>query len=182
MKKVITLLLVCAMGIIAAGCQGKDTGNKDVTLDSVIEKTEAQIKADLIASGYYKEEDFTEEELPGYIQEELLGDTIANYIPALEDLPKDELEGGTVIQAMMNINSDLIIVAKAKTEAGAEQVKTVFDQVLEDQETLWSQYLPDQFAKVEKAVVKQEGQFVYYVVYEKGEELAAVISEAISGK
>ena len=76
-----------------------------------------------------------------------------------------QLANGKFIAAMMNINSDEIIVLEAKDEADVATLKTALENELEAQDQTWSQYLPDQHEKVKNNVITTEGNFLLYVTF-----------------
>lgn len=170
MKKLVLVAVVLLCMSVAVGCGGQKV---EVSLEDVFEDIKAVVKADL--EEVMDEEAFETEELPGYIVADLESEE-AEYM--LAGINEDDLEEGYMIAPMMNTSSDMILLFQAK-EGKADSVMASLDEVLESQTETWSTYLPDQFEKVENAIIEQEGDYVLYVVYSAPETIQEVFTEAI---
>ena len=49
--------------------------------------------------------------------------------------------------------------------------------MLDQQNDLWSQYLPDQYEIVKKTVLKCEGDLIVYITYVNADALEAIFDE-----
>ncbi|MCT8136712.1 DUF4358 domain-containing protein [Anaerobacillus sp. CMMVII] len=95
-----------------------------------------------------------------------------------QNISKEQLANGVVIAAMMNINSDLIILFEAADEKSAESLKEVLEREKEAQVQTWSQYLPDQYEKVKNNVITTDGNFLLYVTYSDPEKIVDVFNSS----
>ena len=159
MKTVFNVVALSLCLILVMGCGGKT----EVPLENVFNEVKEIVKADL--HKVLDEEAFAEADLPGYIVVDLKTEEGKNM---LGQVNHDHLEKGYMIGAMMNINADMILVLEAK-EGKKEDVVAALEAVLEGQIELWSTYLPDQYAKVQKAIIEEAGNYLLYVVYENPE-------------
>lgn len=140
------------------------TGGLSAVYDAVYDV----LKADMLASGNYGESDFPEDRtsLPMLVITHLKKDDEA-FTATMEALGFDAgaIDEFLQFQPMMNINSDNIIVILASDTAAA---KTSLEAYHQGQYDLWSTYLPQQFSKVEKNVLKESENMLYYVTAEEG--------------
>jgi hypothetical protein len=74
----------------------------------------------------------------------------------------------------MNVNSDEIILLKAKDEAHVKSLKEALEREKEAQIKTWEIYLPDQFEKVKNNVIKTNGNYLLYVTYGNPDEIEAI--------
>lgn len=85
-----------------------------------------------------------------------------------------DIESGYVLQPMMNVKSELIMVAKAKDGDSAKNIKASYERVLSDQEATWSHYLPDQYEFVKNNEIKIQGNYVLYATSEYVDEVVEI--------
>src|SRR5690606_33701467 len=121
--------------------------------------------------------------LDGYIQSDLVHPSeddpqSAMFLERL-GIKSDDLEAGFVIAAMMNINSDEIILLQAKDDSKVEELEAALKKELEAQTSTWEQYLPDQYEKVKNNIIKTKGNYLIYITYEDPEALDAVFDEKL---
>jgi hypothetical protein len=168
MKKLMSLLgFVLVLGLVA-GCSNQGSGKNEVqptfTLEEMSLKIKEQMAADMKENGA-GDDVLVDGELQGYIEVDLLDDKDPSTPIYLEkmQLNKEEVEEGLVLAAMMNINSDEIILLKAKDEAHIKSLKEALEREKEAQIKTWEVYLPDQFEKVKNNVIKTNGNYLLYV-------------------
>lgn len=155
MKKLFVLVLSVLI-VLAAGCAKTPAPS----IEEIYAAIKEQISADLREVGFTYE-DFAEEELPSYFLADLKGEG-ADYI--LPDLNKEDVQGGYVIKASMNINSNQVALIQSvpgKTQA----VRTALEAELASQRQLWDSYLPDQAEKVRNTIIPVKGDFIIYITY-----------------
>jgi hypothetical protein len=179
MKKLMSLLgFVLVLGLIA-GCSNQGSGKNEVqptiTLEEMSLKIKEQIAADMKENGA-GEDVLVEGKLQSYIEVDLLDDkdpSTSIYLDKMQ-LNKEEVEDGIVLAAMMNVNSDEIILLKAKDEAHVKSLKEALEREKEAQIKTWEIYLPDQFEKVKNNVIKTNGNYLLYVTYGNPDEIEAI--------
>lgn len=163
MKRLVSLFVVIITLFTFIGCTKQDSSPEvNVSINDVVQNIKNKMREDLIAGGVPKD-NFKDGILPGYMETELPSDNAG----PLTDLFKDEdLEEGVVISHMMNVNSDFIIILKAKDEESVENLLSGLEEMKQQQENIWSSYLPDQYEKVQNNIIKVEGNYLLYVTYD----------------
>lgn len=167
MKKIIALSVVLLTLLAFVGCSSQET-EVNVTISEIMEAVKNQMADDMKAGGM-PEDNFKDGKLPGYMEVDLTGEESQSQI--MELFNSEDIEEGVVLQQMINIKSDLIIVVKAKDETKVEGVKESLNKVKEQQENIWSKYLPDQYEKVKNNVIKTNGNYVIYITYDNPESI-----------
>lgn len=176
----VSLLLV--LGVLGA-CGNKEagtdtdkenSGNQEASLEDIFQETKDTMAADLKEAGV--EEPIIDEKLASYFEIDLTDKDSQDREFYLEKLgiKEDQLKAGYVIAAMMNVNSDEIIMLEAKDEAGVAALKTALETELAAQTQTWEQYLPDQFDKVKNNVIKQNGNKLIYITYDQPEKIEKI--------
>lgn len=179
MKKLMSFLgFVLVLGLIA-GCSNQGSGKNEVqptfTLEEMSLKIKEQIAADMKENGA-GEDVLVDGKLLSYIEVDLLDDkdpSTSIYLDKMQ-LNKEEVEEGIVLAAMMNVNSDEIILLKAKDEAHVKSLKEALEREKEAQIKTWEIYLPDQFEKVKNNVIKTNGNYLLYVTSGIPEKIEAI--------
>jgi hypothetical protein len=146
-----------------------------VTLEEISQKIKEQMAADMKEQGA-GEDVLVDGELQGYIEVDLMDDKDPStpiYMEKMK-LNKEELEDGIVLAAMMNVNSDEIILLKAKDEVHVKSLKEALEREKEAQIKTWEVYLPDQFEKVKNNVIKTNGNYLLYVTSGNPEKIEEV--------
>ena len=155
MKKYTVLIALCLCMLALAACGGGsgDAVSYDTAKENLVNALAQELKA-----GGIGEDAFTEETpLPGYA--------------ILDQVDASSVKQGVVIQAMMNVRSDLIVLIEVKDDAGAQRVQEALADTLASQEQTWSTYLPDQYEKVQNNVTGRVGNLLYYITSDHPQEL-----------
>lgn len=161
MKKILSVLMVAFVMISFAACGQKETV-KDISIKEMVDKI-AELP--------------TSERL---MQADLSTPSDENkYLLDSMELNTEDLEEGYAIYSMINVKSDMILVFKAKDESSVENLKAVLDKTAENQEGIWSQYLPDQYEKVQNRIVKEEGKYLIYIVTDEPQEVEKIFDEML---
>lgn len=171
MKKYTVLIALCLCFLALAGCGGGagETVSYADAKENLVNALAQELKA-----GGIGEDAFTEENpLPGYLIMDVLGDDA--FLPV--KVEPDSVKQGVVIQAMMNVRSDLIVLVEAKDDAGVQKVQEALADTLAAQKQTWSTYLPDQYEKVENNITGRAGNLVYYITSDHPEELEKAIKK-----
>lgn len=174
MKKILSLVLVVAAMLTFVAC-GQQASGANVSVNDIVGGIKEHITEDLKAGGV-PEDSFEDGMLPGYLELDL---TKEEQNPIAELFNKEDIEEGTVLQPMMNVKSDLIIVLKAKDESKVEELKASLEKVKEGQVSTWSQYLPDQYEKVENNVIKSTGKYLVYATYDNPEKIEEIFDNLL---
>lgn len=111
--------------------------------------------------------------------EELGGEIEAATMEADETILKDiyhldldKVEEAKAYMAMMNVHADDLVLVKAKSEEDAKAVEESLKQRNADSVETWKQYLPDQYELVQNYKLERKGNYVFYTVSEKADDLA----------
>lgn len=128
---------------------------------------------------YWNEESLqlTDGMIPGWEELTLQDELTTGMYPMFMDLNAE----GTLFVPMINVKSDMIVVAKA-TDGNIEAIKSAFEQVKEDQVTQWSQYLPEQYEKVKANKIVTSGDYVLYVTFDDTDVIEKAFLDTVSGK
>lgn len=179
MKKLMNLLVfVLVLGLVVGCSNQKSEKNEEapkVTLEEMSLKIKEQMAADMKEQGA-GEDVLVEGKLQSYIEVDLMDDKDPStpiYMEKMK-LNKEEVEDGIVLAAMMNVNSDEIILLKAKDEAHVKSLKEALEREKEAQIKTWEIYLPDQFEKVKNNVIKTNGNYLLYVTYGNPEKIEEI--------
>lgn len=177
MKKFAVLVVVMALVLGVTGCAKP----VDVPVADILAEVKESIKADLLASGAFSEEDL-EEGLPGLMEGNLLEDDLMLFVSDPELFAKELISEGYILAPMFNVMSDEVIVLKAKDKGAVSDLKAALEQEKENRLKQWEDYLPNQRAKVENTIIKVEGQYLLYATWEEPEIIEAAFDKALSNK
>jgi ABC-type Fe3+-citrate transport system substrate-binding protein len=179
MKKLMNLVVFVLVFGLVVGCSNQDSEKNEeapkVTLEEISQKIKEQMAADMKEQGA-GEDVLVDGQLQGYIEVDLMDDKDPStpiYMEKMK-LNKEEMEDGIVLAAMMNVNSDEIILLKAKDEAHVKSLKEALEREKESQIKTWEVYLPDQFEKVKNNVIKTNGNYLLYVTSANPEKIEEV--------
>ncbi|MEK4712764.1 DUF4358 domain-containing protein [Sporosarcina sp. FSL K6-5500] len=179
-------MLICAMVIFTmVGCSGSglnDSIKDEVSVKDIMESIKGQVVQDIKDAGF--DDGQTDEEiLQNYVETNLVNaktdDSMTQIFMERTELDKELLAEGLMFNSMFNINSDEIIVLKAKNEKDAESLKASLQKELDAQIQTWEQYLPDQYEKVKNNVLKTTGDFVLYVTYGNVDAVEQIFDEKV---
>lgn len=177
------MCLVLSMGMLAA-CGNNETDKSDsekheVSLEEVNKKIKDVISEDLKSAGI--DEPLVDGKLMSYLEIDLMDTENPDrdfYLEKLE-IQQEQLQAGYVIAALMNVNSDEIILLEAKDETAAASLKKALEKELAAQTQTWELYLPDQYEKVKNNMIKQNGNFLIYITYDHPEKIAEIFDAKI---
>ncbi len=182
MKMIVTALTMAMVLLVLTGCtSGNTVGKEAASFDEMTTAIKEQIAVDLKDDGV-KEEVLVDGKLTYYMETDLTGTEESDPAIAIwiekTGLNKEEIVNGKVIAAMMNVNADEIILLEAKDEKDVASLKESLEKELEGQIQTWKQYLPDQYEKVEKNIIKTNGKYLLYVTYSKPENIEKVFDNS----
>ena len=75
----------------------------------------------------------------------------------------EDIKSGYILQNLMNVRSELIMVAEGKDAKATESIKSSYEKVLSNQEATWSTYLPDQYEGIKMGGTLRLGLYDCYV-------------------
>ncbi len=173
MKKIKLIMMALVVTVLAVGCskgsqEGESTG--EVSPKEIMTKIQEEL-----ATAY----DISLEDgmLPGY---NLIDMTNADEMLMFADIFNTEnIKSGYILQPMMNVKSELIIVAEGKDEAAVEDIKASYEKVLSNQDAEWSRYLPDQYELVKANQIKTQGNYVLYVTSQDADKIVKIFEEQV---
>lgn len=183
MKKwlAVSVLAVCMLLLGACG-DSTEKPESNVPVSEIMTAIKEQLAKDIEeASGEnLLEEDGT---ISGYVEADLLAeDTDDPFVEMLlerSELDKELLEEGQFLAPMMNVNSNEIIILKAKEEADVGALKEALEREQDVQIGIWEQYLPDQHEKVKKNITKTKGKYLIFLTAEDAPALEAIFDEKV---
>ncbi|MBW8351236.1 DUF4358 domain-containing protein [Bacillus sp. IITD106] len=185
MKKAVSITGIITILIFTLiGCSNeanKKAGASGVSIEEIVQSIKEKIAEDLTAVGV--SDALKDGVLQSYIESDLVNKDEDNpnseFLMEKLAIDPNDLEDGYIIAAMMNINSDEIIVLKAKDESKVDGLIEVLKKEKEAQVTTWEQYLPDQYEKVKNNIIKVKGPYLIYITYEHPEKLEEVFDEKL---
>ena len=167
LKKLVSTGLVCLMMVSVVGCsnEAKQPSNgTELDIPHAIQEIKNKIASDY---------DLTVNEdgsLAGYAEIDLKSEDMP-----LQDFPvaDEDMEAGMALEPMMNVLADKFIVIKA-ADGQENDVKAGLETIKQQQIDQWQMYLPEQLEKAENAQIVQEGDYFFYVTYEKTDEMVGL--------
>lgn len=177
MKKKMIMFTVVVSILILAACQGKESNTSEKTLEEIFDATKNEIAEALKADGV--DEPLMDGKLSSYFETNLVDEEDEQSELYLERLgiEKDQLAGGYVIAAMMNVNSNEIIILEAKEKSEVSSLEKALEKELAAQTQTWEVYLPDQHEKVKNNIITTSGNYLMYITYDEPEKLQAIFDE-----
>ena len=91
----------------------------------------------------------------------------------------EDIKSGYILQNLMNVRSELIMVAEGKYAKATESFKSSYEIVLSNQEATWLTYLPDQYELVKNNKIKTKGNYILYVTSEESEKIIKLFEKAV---
>ena len=76
-------------------------------------------------------------------------------------------------------SAETIIIMKAKSAETVEELKSCLQVVVDEKKNEMENYLPEQFAIVEKSTVQVKGQYVWLVISENAGTITEIIEAGI---
>lgn len=176
MKKLYMFLVSILIIIIFIGCSSQSE-TKEVTVSDIMLNIKEQIALDLKEGGV-PEDELKDENLPTMLE----GDLKAKKTDPLIDsdgLDIEYIEEGIILQAVININSDRIIILKAKDKNNVQDLKKSLEDIRKNQAKIWEHYLPDQYKKIENTIIKEKGNYLLYVTYDNPDKIETIFDEML---
>ncbi|MTI47742.1 DUF4358 domain-containing protein [Sporosalibacterium faouarense] len=175
MKKIISVILILLAVISFAGCS-QQTSEVNIPVKDIIGTIQDKMIEDAIANGL-DEEAIEDGKLPGYMEVDLMEES--DNVVLGDFIKKEDIEEGIALQSMFNVNSDLIIVLKAKTETEVDALKGKLEEIKEMQDNTWSSYLPDQYEKVKNNIIEVNGRYLIYITSQEPESIKEIFDSSL---
>ena len=126
MRKFLGVMALSALIFVATGCAADDKESADVAVSDIMDAIKEQMAADMKES-FGGEEPLVGGELQGYIEADLTAvdseDPLVAMFHERLELKEEELSSGIALAPMMNVNSNEIIILKAKEKGHVESLK-----------------------------------------------------------
>lgn len=170
MKKGWLVFSLIVMAMIIAACGESESSADKVEMDTkeVMESIEDKISDDMDGeTGMFMQTNLTDEDDD---MREMYFDTLG--------IEPELIASGHGFQSMMNINSTVIMVLEAASADDVPAIKEGLEAYLENQVNVWSQYLPDQYEKVENNIIKTAGNYLIYITYDDPAGVEAIFDSA----
>lgn len=155
MKKIISITLFVLTLFTFAACGKKEVPNvpvKDI-MESILKEADV---------GMGMEVDFTDSEQAKQFE-----------------INPEEVEEGLGKFSMVNINADSIAVIKAKDEEKAKVIEGKLKEYVDKQAKNFQDYLPEEFDKIQKNILKTKGNYVFFAVSDNAEKAEEIFDNAL---
>lgn len=154
-KRLIAAALIAAMVCAAASCDGDKPAATSATTAST--KSETKI-SDASAADVTKA---VLDEIPINSAFEKKPESLEDYF---DELDTDAIEDSSFYICASGAYPDEIAVFRFKSEDDAEAAVAAVNERLEYQKKTYKDYTPDEYYKLEDAVVEQSGEWLLYIV------------------
>ena len=164
-KKTLCAVLLTAMICACAGCGG----NSASTTTTALSAPQSAADTDVVIDADTDENNAA----PGEIAEEILAeipitsafgknkDTLTDYF---DDLDVDSIDDFNFTMCASGAYPDEIGIFRFTSEDAAEAAVSVMEARLQYQKDVYKDYTPDEYYKLEDAVIAQSGKWVWYLV------------------
>lgn len=176
MKKVLSLLVIALTLFTFIGCSEKES-EINIPVSDILKSIKDEIAKDMIADGA-PEDSFKDGNIPRFMETSLISEDAKGLL--VDMFNKEDIEEGLIFQHMMNVKSDLIIVLKAKDETKVKSLRESLDKVKEQQDKIWSTYLPDQYEKVKNNIIEAKGNYIIYITSDNPEKIKNVFESILN--
>lgn len=187
MKKMLGIMIGALVVFAMVGCSSTrenegGTTASDVTVKDIMVSIKAQIVQDIKDAGF-DDGQSDEDILQGYMETNLVDTTADDVLGQMfferTGLDKELLAEGSMIISAFNVNADEIIVLKAKDAKSVDTLKASLQKELDAQIQTWERYLPEQYEKVKKNVLKTKGNYILYVTYDNVDAVEKIFDEEV---
>lgn len=173
MKKIKLMMMALLVTVLAVGCsKGSQEGGS--TAEVSPKEIMTKIQEELSTAYDMPLEDGM---LPGY---NLIDMTDADAMLMFAEIfNTEDIKSGYILQPMMNVKSELIIVAEGKDAASVENIKASYEKVLSNQDLEWSRYLPEQYEFVQANQIKTQGNYALYVTSQNVDKIVEIFEQQV---
>ncbi|EPY05020.1 hypothetical protein PAALTS15_22523 [Paenibacillus alvei TS-15] len=103
----------------------------------------------------------------------------AHKLKKLYDLGTEQVEDFLLYTASSNVRADEIVVIKVKDESQIDSIKARITQRVDAQAVKFKDYRPDEYALVEKHVLKVKSQYILFAVSADTEQIEKAFDTAL---
>lgn len=111
----------------------------------------------------------------------VMSDLGEEYVTQLCALDYDMLSEYSLNDAMMNIRSSILYVAKVNDTADVDAVKAAFQERLETMQRMFESYLQDQYQLALDGKIVDNGKYILLVVSEDSQAIVDRFNELLEG-
>lgn len=153
MKKIFAVITLAAVLLCTAGCGGDTPAATEAT-------TEAQVSV----AKEFKASDVTDAVLAEVAISSAFEKSAETLGDFFTELDTTKLTDSSYYICASGAYPDEIAFFAFSDEASAEEAKAAVQQRLDEQKTTYETYTPDEFYKLEGAVLEVKGNYLYYLV------------------
>lgn len=103
----------------------------------------------------------------------------AHKLKKLYDLGTEQVEDFLLFTAASNVKADEIVVIKVKDEKQIDSVKASITQRIDAQAVKFKDYRPDEYALLEKHVLKVKSRYILFAVSADAEQIEKAFDTAL---
>lgn len=184
--KIRQLILVMTGVMLLGGCGSQAADNGEVTGDVVVVQEETKVaKTDSVQAEPITEEVVVKSVAEVYAE---IQNSVELYSPMEFD---DEflmnyygIDAGLLEEYVFSMSEDAasaetIVVMKAKSAEDVEHLSELMQVVVDEKRNEMENYLPEQFAIVEKAEVKTRDHYIWLVISENEDAIKKIIEDGL---
>ena len=158
----ITAALVIAI-LLCSGC----TDKTKTTASDAVQTSKPEITAKSIDEIYQEITQSVTLQSPACMDE----DFISNYYG---------IDTKTLSEYVFSMSEDAIIIMKAEQSEDLEGLSSCLQTVVDEKKNEMENYIPEQFAIVEKSKVQTKGNYVWLVISENAKSITDIIENSLS--
>jgi len=156
MKKIVSVIICCAMLLSLAACGSSKSNEKTLDMSSFTSKVMSTVKYD----------------------DELIA-LSEKVVDKYYDLSFDGLEEYTIYVSGSAATTNELAVFKCSGSSAIEAAKTSVEKRLSEQNELYASYLPAEVYRLENALVKTNGNYLLLSVSDDNETVEKLFDEAL---
>ncbi|WP_268626784.1 DUF4358 domain-containing protein [Paenibacillus alvei] len=103
----------------------------------------------------------------------------AHKLKKLYDLGSEQVEDFLLYTASSNVRADEIVVLKVKDESLIDSVKASIAQRIDAQAVKFKDYRPDEYALLEKHVLKVKSRYILFAISADAEQIEKAFDSAL---
>ncbi len=156
-KKILCAVLTAAMLCACAGCGG-NTASTTTAANTTTTAAATEVKKDASPSAVAKA---VLDEIPIASAFEKKKESLGDYF---DDLDVDSIDDFNYTICASGAYPDEIAIFRFTSDDAAQKAVSVMEARLQYQKDMYKDYTPDEYYKLEDAVIKQDGKWVWYLV------------------
>lgn len=183
-KRQISLMLAVAMGVaVLSGCSKQETEGTNTQSVVLVEEETSPAKTDSVQAEPIYENVKSLTDIYAQIQE-----NVALYSPIEFDdeflmnyygIDASLLEEYVFSMSEDATSAETIVLMKAKETGDVEALKNALQVVVDEKRNEMENYLPEQFAIVDKAQVEAKDNYIWLVISENEDKIEKIIEDGL---